>query len=64
MGEQAFLLGLKFSEHLKICGRTLPLDTGRKFNVYKAFRTRPGRIMSVQFAPCAQGFGFTIFLKL
>ena len=29
-----------------------PLDTGRKLNVHKTFRRRPGRLMYVQFTSC------------
>ena len=29
-----------------------PLDTGRKLNVHKTFRGRPGRLMYVQFTSC------------
>ena len=29
-----------------------PVDTGRKLNVHKTFRRRPGRLMDVQFTSC------------
>ena len=29
-----------------------PVDTGRKLNVNKTFRRRPGRLMYVQFTSC------------
>ena len=39
---------------------TFPLDTGRKFNVYKTFRRRPGRLLSVSCTfilhPVSRGF--------
>ena len=38
---------------------TSPVDTGRKLNVHKTFRRRPGRLlnilMCVQFTPCVYG---------
>ena len=45
------------------CGRTFkllfstncPVDTGRKLNVHKTFRRRPGRLMYVQFTSCVYG---------
>ena len=30
-----------------------PVDTGRKLNVHKTFRRRPGRLMYAQFMFCA-----------
>ena len=30
----------------------IPVDTGRKLNVHKTFRRRPGRLMYVQFTSC------------
>ena len=35
--------------------RSDPLDTGRKLNVHKTFRRRPGRLMYVHFMSCVQG---------
>ena len=32
-----------------------PLDTGRKLNVDKTFRRRPGRLIDVQFTSCVYG---------
>ena len=32
-----------------------PVYTGRKLNVHKMFRRRPGRLMYVQFASCVYG---------
>ena len=33
----------------------IPVDTGRKLNVHKTFRRRPGRPMYVQFMSCVYG---------
>ena len=32
-----------------------PVDRGRKLNVHKTFRRRPGRLMYVQFTSCVCG---------
>ena len=34
-----------------------PVDTGRKLNVNKTFRRRPGCVMYVQFTSCVYGVG-------
>ena len=52
-----------FSEHyledtfLKLAQARVnsPLDTGRKLNVDKTFRRRPGRLIDVQFTSCVYG---------
>ena len=38
--------------NLQLGQRTYPGDTGRKLNVHKTFRRRPGRLMYVQFTSC------------
>ena len=43
---------------------TCPVDTGRKLNVHKTFRRRPGRLMYVQFTPCLLGGEISKFKTL
>ena len=39
------------------------LDTGRKLDVHKTFRRRPGRFMYVQFTSCDYGGGFNFSIR-
>ena len=50
----------EFSFTLKI---VYPVDTGRKLNVHKTFRRRPGRLMYVQFTFCVYGVTTSHFYK-
>ena len=38
---------MKVYFNAKISKNTIPLDTGRKLNVHKTFRRRPGRLLNV-----------------
>ena len=40
---------------LKSTIQSKPVDPGRKLNVHKTFRRRPGRLMCVQFTSCVYG---------
>ena len=44
---------------------SIVLETGRKLNVHKTFRRRPGRLMYVQFIFCDYGMGgiFDVLLE-
>ena len=42
--------------------RMITVDTGRKLNVHKTFRRRPGRPMYVQFMSCVYGDRYCLML--
>ena len=39
--------GQSENEEFEFFGRVIPVDTGRKLNVHKTFRRRPGRLLNI-----------------